>query len=203
MEIAAQDLSGRESYRLMIACLVPRPIAWVSTVDLGARTNLAPFSYFGGVTSAPPIVMVSVGRRQGERKDTARNLLVSRECVIHIPDRALAEKMVATSADVGHGVDEFELAGLTKVASTDVRAPRVAEAAIAMEAHLERHMEVGEGPNDVFLLEVTRFHVRDDVLVDGVPDPAVLAAVGRLGGTGYCDTAAPFSIERPRPPKSS
>ena len=126
MEFVASDLSGRESYRLMIACLIPRPIAWVSTVDLGARTNLAPFSYFGGVTSAPPIVMVSVGRRRGERKDTARNLLVSRECVIHICDRPLAEKMVATSADVEHDVDEFELAGLTKAPAVDVRAPRIA-----------------------------------------------------------------------------
>ncbi len=196
MEIVASDLSGRESYRLMIACLVPRPIAWVSTIDLGSRANLAPFSYFGGVTSSPPIVMVSVGRRRGERKDTARNLLVSRECVIHICDRPLADQMVATSADVDHGVDEFELAGLAKVPAVDVRAPRIAEAAIAMEARLDRHMEIGQGPNDVFLLEVTRFHVRDDVVVDGVPDPAILAAVGRLGGTSYCDTSAPFDIER-------
>jgi flavin reductase (DIM6/NTAB) family NADH-FMN oxidoreductase RutF len=197
MEVAASDLSGRESYRLMIACLVPRPIAWVSTVDLGERTNLAPFSYFGGVTSSPPIVMVSVGRRRGERKDTARNLLVSRECVIHICDRSLAEKMVATSADVDHEVDEFELAGLTKEPAIDVRAPRIAEAAIAMEARLERHMEIGTGPNDVFLLEVTRFHIRDDILTDGLPDPARLSAVGRLGGVSYCDTAMPFDVERP------
>jgi flavin reductase (DIM6/NTAB) family NADH-FMN oxidoreductase RutF len=196
MEIIASELSGRESYHLMIACLVPRPIAWVSTIDLGSRANLAPFSYFGGVTSSPPIVMVSVGRRRGERKDTARNLLVSRECVIHICDRPLADKMVATSADVDHGVDEFELAGLAKVPAVDVRAPRIAEAAIAMEARLDRHMEIGQGPNDVFLLEVTRFHVRDDVVVDGVPDPTSLAAVGRLGGTSYCDTSTPFDIER-------
>lgn len=197
MEIASGDLSGRESYRLMIACLVPRPIAWVSTMDLGSRANLAPFSYFGGVTSAPPIVMVSVGRRRGERKDTARNLLVSRECVIHIADRPLAEPMVATSADVDHGIDEFELAGLTKVPAVDVRAPRIAEAAIAMEATLERHMEIGSAPNDVFLLQISRFHVRDDVLVDGLPDPARLSAVGRLGGVSYCDTSSPFDVERP------
>ena len=197
MEIAAGDLSGRESYRLMIACLVPRPIAWVSTVDLGQRVNLAPFSFFGGVTTSPPIVMVSVGRRRGERKDTARNLLVSREAVVHICDRPLAEKMVHTSAELEHGVDEFDLAGLTKADSVDVRPPRVAEAPIAFEARLERHMEIGAGPNDVFLLEIVRYHLRDDVLVDGLPDPARLAAVGRLGGPSYCDTAQPFDVQRP------
>jgi flavin reductase (DIM6/NTAB) family NADH-FMN oxidoreductase RutF len=197
MEIVASDVQGRDAYRLLISCLVPRPIAWVSTMDLGTRVNLAPFSFFGGVTTSPPIVMVSVGRRRGERKDTARNLLVSREAVVHVCDRPLAKKMVATSADVDHGVDEFELAGLTKAASVDVRPPRVAEAPIAMEARLERHMEIGEGPNDVFLLEIVRYHLRDDVLVDGLPDPARLAAVGRLGGAHYCDTAAPFDVPRP------
>lgn len=197
MEIVASDVKGRDAYRLLISCLVPRPIAWVSTVDLGKRVNLAPFSFFGGVTTSPPIVMVSVGRRRGERKDTSRNLLVSREAVVHIADRPLAEKMVATSAEVEHGVDEFELAGLTKAESVDVRPPRVAEAPIALETRLERHMEIGDGPNDVFLLEVVRYHLRDDVLVNGLPDPARLAAVGRLGGASYCDTSAPFDVPRP------
>lgn len=197
MQIVASDVKGRDAYRLLISCLVPRPIAWVSTVDLGDRVNLAPFSFFGGVTTAPPLVMVSIGRRRGERKDTARNLLVAREAVVHICDRPLAEKMVATSAEVEHGVDEFELAHLAKAPSVDVRPPRVADAAIALETRLERHMEIGEGPNDVFLLEVVRYHLRDDVLADGLPDPAKLAAVGRLGGAWYCDTAAPFEVTRP------
>jgi len=197
MQIVASDVKGRDAYRLLISCLVPRPIAWVSTVDLGDRVNLAPFSFFGGVTTAPPLVMVSIGRRRGERKDTARNLLVSREAVVHICDRPLAESMVATSAEVEHGVDEFELAGLAKAPSVDVRPPRVADAAIALETRLERHMEIGDGPNDVFLLEVVRYHLRDDVLADGLPDPAKLAAVGRLGGAWYCDTAAPFEVTRP------
>jgi flavin reductase (DIM6/NTAB) family NADH-FMN oxidoreductase RutF len=197
MQIEASDVKGRDAYRLLISCLVPRPIAWVSTMDLGQRVNLAPFSFFGGVTTSPPIVMLSVGRRRGERKDTARNILVSREAVVHICDRPLAEKMVATSADVEHGVDEFDLAGLTKVESIDVRPPRVDGAPIAMETRLERHTEIGDGPNDVFLLEIVRYHLRDDVLADGLPDPARLAAVGRLGGPSYCDTAAPFDVARP------
>jgi flavin reductase (DIM6/NTAB) family NADH-FMN oxidoreductase RutF len=199
MEIDPSTLPARDAYRWLTACLVPRPIAWVSTVDEGGRANLAPFSFFGGLTSDPPTVMVSVGRRRGARKDTGRNLVATREAVVHIAGRALAPRMVATSAEVGPEVDEFDLAGLTKVPARLVRPSRVAQAPIAMEARVTHHVEVGRGPVDVFLLELVRFHVDDALLVDGLPDPARLAAVGRLGGTGYCDTAAPFHLDRPSP----
>jgi len=197
MHVPASELGGKDAYRLMIACLIPRPIAWVSTVDHGGRVNLAPFSFFGGVTSHPPTVMVSVGRRKGARKDTARNLLATREGVVHIPTRPLAEQMVHTSGEFEHGVDEFDVAGLTKVPSLAVRAPRIAEAAVAMEVTLRQHQEVGAGPVDLFMLEVLHFHIADEVLADGLPDAALMAAVGRLGGRQYCDTSAPFDVERP------
>jgi flavin reductase (DIM6/NTAB) family NADH-FMN oxidoreductase RutF len=198
MRIDAATLDARGAYRLMIACLVPRPIAWTSTLATDGTPNLAPFSYFGGVCSQPPTVMVSVGRRRsGERKDTATNLLATREAVIHIPDRARAPQMVASSAEVGPEVDEFSLVGLTKVASERVKPWRVAEAPIALEAVLERHLEVGAGPVDVFLLRVVLFHLDDALLVDGLPDAGRLAAVGRLGGEFYCDTTLPFRVARP------
>lgn len=198
MRIDATTLDARGAYRLMIACLVPRPVAWTSTLASDGTPNLAPFSYFGGVCSQPPTVMVSVGRRRsGTRKDTATNLLATREAVIHIPDRAHAQQMVASSAEVGPEVDEFSLVGLTKVASERVKPWRVAEAPIALEVVLERHLEVGAGPVDVFLLRVLLFHLDDALLVDGLPDAAKLLAVGRLGGELYCDTAAPFRVPRP------
>jgi len=197
MHIDVSTLPARDAYQLMIACLIPRPIAWVSTVDQGKRTNLAPFSFFGGVTSSPPTVMVSVGRRDGERKDTARNLLATREAVVHIPHRALAEKMVASAAGLPPEESEFDATGLTTAPSVAVRAPRIADAAVAMEVVLRQHQEVGNGPVDLFLLEVLHVHLADDLLRDGLPDPALFQAVGRLGGASYCDTGAPFSVERP------
>jgi flavin reductase (DIM6/NTAB) family NADH-FMN oxidoreductase RutF len=200
MLVRASDLTGRDAYRFMIACVVPRPIGWVSTLDDEERPNLAPFSFFGGVTTNPPTLMLSVGRRKGGHKDTARNLLANGEAVVHVPTRDLAERMVRTSADLGPGEDEFEFAGLTKVASDEVAPFRVAEAAIAMETRLHAHQEVGHGPVDLFLLEVLRYHVRDEIVRDGRPDPALLAAVGRLGGLGYCDTSHPFDVERPPRP---
>ncbi len=196
MEVDPGTLSPREAYRFMTACLVPRPIAWVSTLDAEGRANLAPFSYFGGLSSDPPTVMVSVGRRKGVRKDTARNLLATGDAVIHLPSRALAEAMVATSADVPSDVDEFDLARLGKTPAACVRPWRIVGAPIALEARVVAHHEVGRSVNDVFFLEVVRFHVDDAILVDGLPDPARLDAVGRLGGTTYCRTTDLFGIER-------
>ena len=105
--------------------------------------------------------------------------------------------MVATSAEEPAEVNEFALAGLTPVPSSVVTPPRIAEAAIALEARLAHHMEVGPAPVDMFLLEVQRVPVADELLVNGLPDPARLAAIGRLGGLAYCDTAQPFEIQRP------
>ncbi|MHC5010899.1 MAG: flavin reductase family protein [Planctomycetota bacterium] len=197
MQIEAAGLSPRESYHLLISVVLPRPIAWMSTVDAEGRPNLAPFSFFGGVTASPPTVMVSIGRRKGRPKDTAANLLATREAVVHVPHRALAERMVATSAEAAADVSEFDLAGLTAAPATDVRPARVEEAAVAMEAVVDRHLEIGDGPVDLFLLRILRFHVADELLVDGLPDPARLRAVGRLGGSLYCDTTAPFAVARP------
>lgn len=176
MQVDTQGLAPGAAYRLMIACLVPRPIAWASTLSSRGEPNLAPFSYFGGVSSSPPLVMLSVGRRRdGSRKDTAANLLATREAVLHIPDRAHGPAMVATSAEVAPGVDEFALAGLARVPSAHVRPARIAGAPIAMEAVLERHLEVGDGPVDLFLLHILAFHVDDTLLLDGLPDLALLA----------------------------
>lgn len=199
MDLPAASLSVVDAYRLLIACVVPRPIAWVSTLDAGGRANLAPFSFFAGITASPPTVLISVGRSRGRRKDTAANLLATREAVVHIAPRRLAHAMVATSAEVPPDVDEFALAHLAKTPSTDVRPPRVADAPIAMETVLDRHMEVGDGPNDVFLLRILRFHLADDVLdAGGRPDPVKLDATGRLGGDRYCASSDVFEIPRPR-----
>ena len=200
MQILPSSLSAPDAYRLLISCVVPRPIAWVSTLDADGRGNLAPFSFFAGVTSSPPTVMVSIGRTRGRRKDTAANLLATREAVVHIPPRRLAAQMVQTSAEVPHEVDEFDLAMLPRTPSVDVRPPRIDGSPLAMECVLDRHLEMGDGPQDVFFLRVVRFHVADDVLdASGRPDPVKLDATGRLGGESYCATTQVFAIPRPVP----
>jgi flavin reductase (DIM6/NTAB) family NADH-FMN oxidoreductase RutF len=196
LEIDPRPLSRKEKYFLSIACVVPRPIGWTSTLSAVGAANLAPFSYFGGVSSDPPVVSLSVGRRRGgARKDTANNLIETGEAVVHIADRALAGRMVATSADVPPEVDEFELVGLEKIPSRIVKPYRVAGAPIAMETRLIAHHDVANV--DLFLLEVLLFHVEDRLLVGGLPDPVRLDAVGRMGGETYCSTTGVFDIGRP------
>ncbi len=192
-------LTRRELYAAMTACIVPRPIGWASTVDTSGGCNLAPFSFFGGVTSDPFTVMLSVGRRRRERKDTAVNILASGEAVVHIPNEAVAQKMVMTSAEVESSVDEFDYAGLTKIPSDIVKPPRVVEAALAFECKMTSHREVGNGPVDMFLLEVVRLHIADEVVGDdGWPDPDKLRAVARLGGPHYAIAAPTFAVPRPK-----
>lgn len=160
--------------------------------------NLAPFSFFGAVSTAPLLMMVSIGRRRGRRKDTAANLLVQNACVVHIPHEPMAGPMVATSAEVAPEVDEFELAALASVPADLVCAPRLVNAAVAFECRVVRHLELGDGPNDVFFLEALRVHVADELVgADGLPDATRWAAVGRLGKNEYCTTAAPFELDRP------
>jgi flavin reductase (DIM6/NTAB) family NADH-FMN oxidoreductase RutF len=173
----------------------------MSTLSPEGVANLAPFSFFGGVTAHPLTVVVSVARRQGQPKDSARNLLATGEAVIHIPHRPLAEAMVETSADVVPEIDEFELVGIATTPACRVKPPRVAEAAIVMECKLVRHLQVGSRarPTDVFFLEVILLDLADEFLDGDLPDPRRLAAVGRLGGDEYCDTHEVFSIRRPQP----
>ena len=195
MRIDPTRLSARDAYFTLTDCLIPRPIAWILTCDASDRRNLAPFSFFGGVTTQPMTVMVSVGRRSGgARKDTAANLIATGEGVVHIPHRGLGEAMVASSKDDGPQADEVEASGLEAVPSDLVRPPRLAAAAVAMEAKVVHHQEVGAGPVDMFLLEVIRLHVDDAILSEGRVDPTRLDAVGRLSGSGYCSTTEVFEL---------
>ena len=199
MEIDPVNLKRAEAYNLMCSVVVPRPIAWVSTVSAEGRPNLAPFSFFNAVTSDPPTLMLSVGRRRGGRKDTSANLLSVKEGVVHIPSRANAEQMVATSADFESGIDEFSACGLTSIPANLVKPQRIKGALLAMEVKVSGHHEVGNAPMDVFYLEVLRFHVAEEIMTEGRVDANKLDACGRLGGSEYCVTTELFNIARRSP----
>lgn len=192
------QLDPRTNYQLLTGGVVPRPIAWLATYcPIGVR-NIAPFSFFGAVTSAPLTLMVSIGRRKRQRKDSATNLLHHQQGVVHIPHEPLAAAMVASSAEVAPEVDEFELCGLTSVPADIVHAPRLSDAAVAFECRVVRHLELGDGPNDVFFLQAVRVHVADVLLgSDGLPDAKRWAAVGRMGKNEYCTATALFELDRP------
>src|ERR1041385_7405832 len=133
------QLAPRDAYAWMIGTILPRPIAWVSTIANDGRTNLAPFSFFQGVTSNPPTLMfVPVNTREGAKKDTVRNIEQVPEFVVNLVSFALAEKMNHTSAMLPYGESEFETFGIPPQPSERIRPPRVAAAPVAFECTLDR-----------------------------------------------------------------
>ena len=152
MEINIAETEQKEITSFFYRILIPRPIAWVSTRSKKGIDNLAPFSFYGGVSANPPIVSLGIGRRAGKHKDTAQNLIDTDECVIHLTSVELSEKVVKTSAELPPEDDEFETAGLEKIKSTDVKPPRLKDAKVALEGKLYRHLEVGNGLGDMLLL---------------------------------------------------
>jgi flavin reductase (DIM6/NTAB) family NADH-FMN oxidoreductase RutF len=185
MQIDPKGMEVPALYRLMISVVVPRPIAWTSTISPDGVLNAAPFSYFQALSSSPPSVMISVGRRRGgASKDTRSNIEATREFVVNIVSEESGVRMVRTSVDYPPEVSEFAEAGLTPLPSARVRPPRIAESAVSLECRLDRIVEVGSSA--VCIGEVLLFHLRDDVLApDGTVDPWKLRPLARLGGTSY------------------
>lgn len=195
------SLKPRDAYAWMISTILPRPIAWVSTISREGKTNLAPFSFFQGITANPPMLMfVPVNTRAGDKKDTVRNIEAVPEFVVQLVPFTLAEQMNASSASLPYGESEFERFGIVSTPSERVRPPRVAAAPVAFECTLDRIVELGEGPlaANVVFGRIQLAHIADSVIgADGKPDPAKLDLIGRMGGDNYTRTTERFSLERP------
>ncbi len=202
MLVDFSSLAPRDAYGWMTSTILPRPIAWVSTVSSAGQSNLAPFSFFQGVTSNPPVLMfVPVNTRDGAKKDTARNIEQVPEFVVNLVSGTLAEAMNATAAMLPHGESEFERFGIPSAPSIKVRPHRVASAPVAFECVLHQTVTIGEGPfaANVIFGRILLAHVDDAVIgADGRPDPGKLDLVGRIGGSGYARTTDRFELKRPR-----
>jgi flavin reductase (DIM6/NTAB) family NADH-FMN oxidoreductase RutF len=199
ISIDPTELPAREAYHLLISIVVPRPIAWVSTVGVDGTLNLAPFSFFNAVGGNPPTVMFSVGRRSGQPKDTLRNVQETGEFVVNLANQALAEAMVQTSGDWSYEVNEFEMAGLELAPSVEVKPPRVAMAPAALEAKLTQVVPVEGTDSTMILGRVIRYHLREGLLrPNGLVDATLLQPVARLGGNEYATLGQVYSMLRPR-----
>ncbi len=198
MTIDPQRASPQDTYRLLTSCVVPRPIALVSTVSIDGIRNVAPFSFFNAVSAEPPIICFCPSPRQPP-KDTLVNVRETREFVVNIVSEAMAEAMNASSAPFPPDVDEFEMAGFTPVPSEAVTPPRVGESPVSLECRLHLIVEVSDRPfgGTLVLGEVVRFHVQDCVLRNGRIDADLLGAIARMGGIDYSRTRDRFSMRRP------
>lgn len=201
MEFAPSDVRPSLFYQRMIHAIVPRPIAWVSTVSSDGVSNVAPFSYFTGVGSRPPsLLFCPANGRDGEPKDTLRNIEDTGEFVVNIVSAAVAEQMNSSAASLPADESEFDFCGLTELASTKVAAPRVSESPVHFECRSMQVLHLGEGPGgaNVVIGEVVQMHIDDSVIgARDLIDPDLLDAVGRMGGLSYCRTTERFDLPRP------
>lgn len=195
----------RMVYRLMTAMIVPRPIAFVSTLGADGVRNLAPFSFFTAVSANPPVVCFApmIRGTDGMTKDTLRNIEATGEFVVNIVSEEIAEPMNSCSADFPPDVDEFEVSGLTPAGSELVKPPRVHEAKASMECRLLQVVPVSTKPlgGSLVLGEVLCFHVNDSLFDNFSIDPGALRAFGRMGGSTYTRTTDRFEMQRPSMPK--
>lgn len=192
------DLGARAFARLCMSIVVPRPIGWTSTLSMQGERNLAPFSFFNLVDSAPPMVMLAIGRRQGQLKDTLRNIMETNEFVVNIADEALAEALMLTSGEYGAEVDEAALARLELLPSARVRPPRVALAPAALEVIHTQTVPVRPGGYMIVVGEVVYAHVREGLVrPSGLVDAQRLRPLARLGGDEFATLGQVFELARP------
>ncbi|HTA69856.1 MAG TPA: flavin reductase family protein [Bryobacteraceae bacterium] len=202
MIVDPKEAGWLDTYKLMIGAIVPRPIAFVSTLSPEGIPNLAPSSFFTGVSANPPVICFCPMRRRGvvPHKDTLHNITATREFVVNIVSEEFAQQMNITSAEFPPEVDEFEAAGLTPIPSDLVKPPRVKESHVHMECKLYLVVEVGgvDGSGNLVLGEVVRFHIDDQYFHDFKIDPDQLRPIGRMGGATYTRTTDRFDLQRPK-----
>jgi flavin reductase (DIM6/NTAB) family NADH-FMN oxidoreductase RutF len=189
-------------YKLMIGAIVPRPIAFVSTISLEGVRNLAAFSFFTAISANPPAVCFSpMVRGSGAgQKDTLRNAAATKEFVVNIVSEDFAERMNLTAPEFPPEVDEFEVSGLRPTPSDLVRPPRVAESRISMECKLIEIVSVSAKVlgGSLVIGEVLRFHVAEGVMENFRIDPDKLKPIGRMAGNTYVRTTDRFEMVRPK-----
>ncbi|WP_334072732.1 MULTISPECIES: flavin reductase family protein [Paenibacillus] len=193
--------SERDNYKLLTGTIIPRPIALVTTLSASGILNAAPFSYFNIVTADPPMISVSVQRKQGQPKDTARNALERGAFVVHIADESYIAQVNTTASPLPPEESEAALAELTAIASERISVPGVAEAKVRMECLLEQALPIGGKAGapaaDLLIGRVVRFHIAEAIYEDGRIDAAGLGAVSRLAGQNYARIGGVFSLQRP------
>jgi flavin reductase (DIM6/NTAB) family NADH-FMN oxidoreductase RutF len=202
MQLDPKTLAWRDVYKLMIGAVVPRPIAFVSTLSRDGIPNLAAFSFFNAVCPDPFIISFAPMRRgsDGQKKDTLRNIEETEEFVVNVVTEDIVEKMNLTAPEFPPEVDEFQIAGFTPVQSTRVTPPRVGESPISMECKLKQIISFGDhvGSGSLVIGEVVYLHVRDDLYENGRILLDRYRPVARLAGDEYARVTDRFVLKRPK-----
>lgn len=200
MQFDPNEMEHAAVYKLLTGSIIPRPIAWVSSISENDINNLAPFSYFNAVGDDPPHLMFSTGRGNNTNKDTLNNILANKQFVVNMVTEELTEQMNATAQSVHADVDEFELAGVTPIASQKIKPMRVKESPIHFECELVHHYFLEGHKNGgacVIIGRIILMHINDELLLDNYKiNPETYKPIARLAGAGYSKIGEIFSVKR-------
>ena len=189
MEITPGNLEWKDAYKLLVGSILPRPIAFVTTIDENGVANAAPFSFFTAICADPMLICFSPMRRgtDGKKKDTLANIEATKEFVINIVSEEWTEKMNRCATEYSADIDELERAGLTKELSQTVKPPRVKESKVHLECSLYQVLHFGEqaGAGSLVIGKVEHVHVADELYENGRIDSMKLKPVGRMAGQMY------------------
>lgn len=185
MKILAGALTAEQTYKLMTGIVVPRPIAWITTLSPAALVNLAPFSCYTIVSNKPPMIGVNIGRKAGVRKDTGANIHESREFVVNIANEDLLGPLHQSAVEYPADVSETELLGLQTLSSEMISVPRLAAVPVSLECRLHSITPFGETGAEFYVGEVLALHIRDEIIRNGKIQTADLRPICRLGGPNY------------------
>jgi len=203
--ITPGTLPGPEWHQFLLSAVAPRPVAFVSTISAADEVNLSPYSFFNVFSSNPATLIFSPANRvrDNTQKHTLFNVREVPECVVNICDYAVAEQMSLASTEYARGVNEFVKAGLTELASDNVRPPRVAECPVSLECVVEQILAIGDsnGGGNLVICRVVQAHFRESILLDSGPgiDPHKFDAVARLAGDWYSRVTPESLFTVPKP----
>ncbi|ETF01984.1 flavin reductase [Advenella kashmirensis W13003] len=183
--IGKERLDTELSYKLLVGCVVPRPIAWITTLNEDGTVNAAPFSSYNYVCTSPPMLAINIATREGEPKDTALNISARKEFVVNVVNGASMEKMHQTAANFPNGDSETAALDINLLPSRVVAPPRIAGTPIQMECRLDQKVVLGRGINTLYIGEVVGFHLSSLVYDGHRLDSHRIDPVARLGGPFY------------------
>lgn len=198
MLLEAAGLDQATVYKLLGGFVVPRPIAFISTVSADGVPNCAPFSFFNVVCTDPPLLGISIERRQGQKKDTVVNAEQTGDFVVNTVVESVVQAMNLASTEFPPEVNEFAEVGLTPAPSRLVKAPRIAEAPVNMECRVEQILNFGDQPRADFLIgRIVAFHIADGLVDDRFrADHTALRPVGRMSGASYVRVRDFYDVPR-------
>lgn len=199
MRFDTEKLTPQENYKLLIGGILPRPIAWVSTVSINGHVNLAPFSFFTVASANPPILCFNpMYTQDAQAKDTLRNIREQGEFVINTVSAAHLDVMNKSCHNLPHDEDEFEYAGINKAESSFVKPPRVKDAVVSFECKLNQIVDLGDDAlsGHLILGDVVAVHVDDDAVFEGKINSDKLDAIARMSGVDYSLTRERIQLSR-------